>query len=172
MRKSFWIAFPLILFAFGSGPVMADTVTTFDVTGTFDNGASLSGTMEIDRTIGKVTNDNLSASAPIGVSWTFPNLFGQNCNGAECVIDSRIGNDFLILSLHIGTLVGYTGGSINDFSDYNNISSDAFSLLTNGKLATAPVAAPESSSLALVPLGLGALLLMRKRAGHVRSSGI
>jgi len=146
MRKSFWIAFPLILFAFGSGPVMADTVTTFDVTGTFDNGASLSGTMEIDRTIGKVTNDNLVASAP-DVSWTFPNLFGQNCNGAECVIDSRIGNDFLILSLHIGTLIRYTVVRSMIFRTII-IFRLTHCLLTSGKLATAPVATPEPSSLA------------------------
>jgi hypothetical protein len=34
------------------------------------------------------------------------------------------------------------------------------------------VGAPEPSSLALIPLGLGALLLMRKRMGHDRPSAV
>jgi hypothetical protein len=155
-----FVALSLILFAFGSGRAMADTLTTFDVTGTFDNGASLSGTMEIDTTIGKVTNDNLSASAPINVSWTFPNIYGQFCNGAECVIDSRNGSDFLILSLHTGSLVGYTGGSINNFSDFNNTSSGASSLLTSGKLTPTPV--PEPDTLFLLGVAFLAVGVFRR----------
>lgn len=39
-------------------------------------------------------------------------------------------------------------------------------------LVTTPVTASEPSSLALIPLGLVALLLMRKRMGHVRPSAV
>ena len=39
-----------------------------------------------------------------------------------------------------------------------------------GDLTFSKVSAPEPSSLALIPLGLGALLVMRKRMGHSRPS--
>ena len=43
---------------------------------------------------------------------------------------------------------------------------------TTVTITDVPTTAPEPSSLALVPLGLVALLLMRKRAGHFRPSAV
>src|SRR5215472_212908 len=63
-----------------------------------------------------------------------------------------------------GSLVGFTGGSIFGLSVLNNTTAASEYSDLSGSITPAP--APEPSSLALIPLGLGALLVLRKRMGH------
>lgn len=73
MQKSMWIILAILLMAVGAPSAHADTVTTFDATGTFGDGSALTGTMMIDISDGLVTSVDLSVGAPgdVGPLTTF-----------------------------------------------------------------------------------------------------
>ena len=171
MRKSLWLV--LALLVVGGAPVAhADT---FTVSGTAlnDSGGSLGscangatcafkGTLTIDVTSGL----SMDITFPGFTSFTNPQ-FAEPINTSDFFIgalntsgDAALTLDFTTTTTP-GSLVGFTGGNIFGLSVLNNATgAPEYSDLTG---SITPASAPEPSSLALIPLGLGALLVMRKR---------
>jgi hypothetical protein len=56
-----------------AGAAQADSFTTASVSGTFADGASLSGTVTIDTTIGTITDASLATTGALASTFTFAN---------------------------------------------------------------------------------------------------
>ena len=146
----------------------ADTV--FTVTGSFDNGAILSGTATINTSTGIVTAFDLSTTGAF-VSGPYTTVDpGQGPFFNQYFVSSTLsifGIDLLFPPP--GSLVGYAGGSLcSDLVPCTFISFLAgpsplatFNL-TSGSL-TPQAATPEPSSLFLMLAGAGLVSAMRKR---------
>jgi hypothetical protein len=189
MRKSLWIILTVLVLAIGAPYAQADTTSTFDVSGTALNDSTgilgscasgatcaFSGTLTID-----VTNGNLTAvditfpglasftstqfAEPSGTSDWFIGVLNSS-SGPPCLCDAL--TLFFTTTMTPGSLVDFTGGSIFGLFVLNNTTSAPEYSDLSGSITPAP--APEPSSLAHIFLGLGALLVMRKRMGHSRSS--
>src|SRR5215469_4893398 len=180
MRKLFWIV--LALLVVGSAPVAhADS---FTVSGTAENSSggtlgtcasgatcAFSGTLTIDVTNGILTA--MDITFPGFTSFTSPQ-FAEPINTSDFFIGALNSSGDAALTLDFtttmtpGSLVGFTGGSIFGLSVLNNTTAAPEYSDLSGSITPAP--APEPSSLALIPLGLGALLVLRKRMGHNRPS--
>ena len=178
MRKSFWLV--LALLVAGSAPhAHADS---FKVSGTALNisggtlgtcasgvSCSFSGTLTVDVTTGMVTAldimfpglsafDVLTGSMGVGSTWE---VFGSNSTPSE-----GLELDFQT-SKTPASLVGFTGGSILGKNVFIIGGQNPYGI-QGGSITPAP----EPSSLALIPIGLGALLLLRKRMGQSRPSAV
>jgi len=181
MRKFLWTIFAIFLAAICAPYAQADT---FDVSGTALNvstgslgscasGATcaFSGTLTIDVTSGSLTAMNITF--PGFTSFTSPQ-FAEPINTSDFFIGALNSSGDAALTLDFtttmtpGSLVGFTGGSIFGLSVLNSTTAAPEYSDLSGSITPAP--APEPSSLALIPLGLGALLVMRKRMGHSRPS--
>ena len=157
----------------------ADTV--FTVTGSFDNGAILSGTATINTSTGIVTAFDLSTTGAF-VSGPYttvdpgqgPFFFNQY------FVSSTLSNSSIdLLFPPPGSLVGYTGGSLCSdivacifISALNTTTtptpSSTFNL-TSGSL-TPQAATPEPSSLFLMLSGVGLVFAMRKRSSGLQQA--
>jgi hypothetical protein len=98
-----------------AGQVKADVSTQFIVQGAYADGATLSGTVTIDTTVGEITAANLSVGAPD--SLTLDNIIGQNGSSFSSwlvAVGTAGGALFpeTILVIPSLTLVGYSGGPI------------------------------------------------------------
>jgi hypothetical protein len=171
MRKSFWIVLALLVVG-GAPYAHADS---FNVSGTatsFSGGTTFSGMLTIDVISGTVT----------AVDITFPGLtsftnligsFGVGTSDWEIDVNQGPKSDilrfFFTTTMTPGSLVGFTGGSISGGTVEDDLGGGIFNI-TGGSIT--PTGAPEPSSLALIPLGLGALLLMRRRMGHNSPSAV
>jgi hypothetical protein len=104
----------------GSSPTRADLITTFDATGTFDDGSTLSGTVTIDVTTGGATAIDLTTSPPDPFSFsTIINQFSTS--GRSLIVgDKPAGNAHLIFDIPEANLVGYTGGTLSTDSVLEN----------------------------------------------------
>ena len=184
MRKFLWTIFAILVAAISAPYAQADTTSIFDVSGTALNDSTgmlgscasgatcaFSGTLTID-----VTNGNLTAmdiTFPGLASFTSPQ-FSDPEGGSVWFIGALNGSGsdaltiFFTTTMTPASLVDFTGGSIIGVEVLKNATSAPEYSDLSGSITQAPV--PESSSLALISLGLGALLVMRKRMGHSRSS--
>lgn len=165
------LCFIFVLF-FAVSNAYADTVTTFNVSGSATNisavglgscasGAtcSFSGTLTLDVTSGVAagsditfpglsTFDVVAISGPLSTSnWS---IFANDSDGALLVFDFSTSNT-------PGSLVGFTGGTILPGGVGNG--STPLYTITGGSIT----ATPEPNSLAFLLLGVPALLLRRKR---------
>jgi len=171
---SFWLALV------GPGVARADNI--FDITATFTDGTTLSGTFAIDAT-GLVTSvDMMLAGVDASGPYTQIALQGPDTSFTPSfytlpVFDSH--NDFINLSFPQVSLVGYAGGELCGINSGSclvtapiaaRLESDFFiqggpnptSTLDTG--SASPV--PESSSLLLLGTGLiGAIGVMRRLIG-------
>ena len=112
----------LVFFSFVLGVAacgaFAGTIT-FNVSGTFTDGAVLSGTMTVDNVAGQVTAANFSIGAPISQTFSFvehdaayavPGYWFVQTIPAGATVGSL--PDFNLI-LPTDTLVGYQGGSLS-----------------------------------------------------------
>jgi hypothetical protein len=169
VRKSHLSALLLVaIFCLNGMHAVADTVTTFTATGVFQDGATLSGTIDINVTNGQIASVDLIASAPRSLAFTY--LQAQEANyPITGNLTAFIGIDILAgifptLNLGFGTnsLVGYMGGNLNSkatpFNAYYvstiQFSNEDYDLLLSGSLTPATAPAPEPFSLALFSTGL------------------
>ena len=79
MRKSLWIV-PLLLLSAAVGVPAAHADTIFNVTGTFNDGATLSGTITINTTAGMVTALDLTTTET-GAMGPYTGIGGQGGTG-------------------------------------------------------------------------------------------
>ncbi|HWO31882.1 MAG TPA: PEP-CTERM sorting domain-containing protein [Candidatus Acidoferrum sp.] len=171
----------------GVQPTRADNVTVFQMSGTFPDNSMVSGTLTIDLTDGMITASNLSY---LGQTYsdilTQGAFFGETEPGQTPIpvgYDFAVGifsftpQLFFILpgTSTVDSLIGYGGGSLCSFNascgpdqegDFFVSSFDAvdgsFTGLQSGQL----VATPEPTTVILLFLGLGLLLLTRSRQAN------
>jgi hypothetical protein len=170
----------LALLLCGVGQAKADTIQTFNASGTFADGATLSGILTIDVTTGVATAVDLVVGPPDSLTFSF--IQQQVPSGADGYLiqtgTAASGVPQLDLILATTTLVNYSGSSIASGSEpvdnraseilVSTSPSPVVVLLSQGSLSAAPAAAPAAASLTL--LGAGAVGLLgygwrkRKRA--------
>ena len=172
MRTSLTALIVAAMLGLTAGVSRADTIETFDASGTFQSGSTLGGTVTIDVTTGVVTAVDLTASAPDSLNFTFiqvqiPNST-DNTDFFLQTAPTAVGLPNLNFVLANSFLVGYTGGPIGSLDQLaNGVTSDVFyqftpqvaDLLVSGSLTAA---APLPSS-AWMGLGLLGVLLAGSR---------
>jgi hypothetical protein len=143
----------------------ADTIQIFDASGTFVDGASLSGTVTIDTTNGIVTASTLAVSAPDTLAFDFVQFQQSNVSGIWELTFGTTAAGLPNLNIGIATtgsadpLIGYTGGSVASINSpvMGGVSDIFYSSATQVSLTsgsfTLPTATPEPTTLALLILG-------------------
>jgi hypothetical protein len=167
----------------------ADLLRTFDVSGSFQDGSSLGGTVTIDVTSGAITAAALDLGAPISVSITNGSYGSTAFSGgviaalyAATIPNSaaQLANDKLYLDFATPSLVGYSGGAFYSTTDpaavtngkpYGTEIHDQFGIIQTQLVsgaATAATAVPEPSGLATLAAGLFGLgLVARRKQRHI-----
>jgi PEP-CTERM motif len=174
MRKSVSTFLAAAVFVACAPYVHADTITTFNVSGTAGNSSghtlgtcpagslcSFSGTLSVDVTVGTVT----------GVNITFPGLSPFNalsCCSSAGFLPANNGKQSLALIFTTAptpeSLVGFDGGSILN-EGYVTTGPDFYNYVLEGGSITAPIpTVPEPRSLALFAAGLLGMVLRFRRA--------
>lgn len=171
--------------AMGPHLAHADLIRTFDMSGSFQDGASLGGTVTIDVTTGTITGAALNLGTPIGASITTgTQTLAVYTGGASAVrYFSTIPNsaitlagDTLYLDFKTTSLVGYGGGTLYSTTDpgtiingtpYGSEIADHYGTLQTQLVTGAVSAVPEPSGLALLAAGLFGLgLIARRKQRH------
>ena len=169
----------------GSQLAHADTIRTFNVSGSFQDGASLGGTITIDVTTGNITGAALDLGSPIGASITTGNqTTAQYTQGATAVryqstipsSATALGGDTLNLDFATTSLIGYSGGALYSTTDpgtvlqeipYGSTIADQYGIIHTQLVSGAVSAVPEPSGLAPLAAGLFGLgLIARRKRRH------
>jgi len=184
MRRFMLTSAVLGLLTGAAAPARADISLVFNAAGTFDDGATLSGTLTIDTTIGTVTAVNLA----VGVSDTliFDTVLSQVPNypiPGNFLVETGtaaadLAPDILNLDLPTTTLAGYSGGVISSLDNYDrgNISilftQQASDQLITGSLS---VAVPEPNTLLVACVGgicaIAYGVANKRRAKRINTNG-
>ncbi len=104
----------LVVLSLGTVGAKADTIQTFDLTGTFDSyapgGETISGTVTIDTTLGLITAADVIAGGPS--PFTFVDITRQLIGSTDAYadIDNAAGTTTFFLYIDAANLVGYSGG--------------------------------------------------------------
>jgi hypothetical protein len=165
MRKSFWIVLALLIVA--SAPVAhADTFApTFTCT--------------------PCVNPTTAPTAP-DVTFPSPTMLDIDLDGLLFAITLPSGSlpgdkynwsasttcSLITFLCNVGFFIVDQTQNTQPGDTVDNLPFSTFVLASGELTFTSVAAAPEPSSLALIPLGLGALLVMRKRLGHSRPSAV
>jgi hypothetical protein len=163
MRKSLWLVLA-VLVVIGAPVAKADSFV-YNVTSTV---GALDVTFELPTFQEFVTTTTFTHNSSAGGPLTSFTLSGNTtvCSDGFVTFTGPCFQGMRADGSGFGTPLspGFTGpGTFTSSSAINT---------TTVTITDVPSGVPEPSSLALVPLGLVALLLMRKRAGHFRPSGI
>ena len=147
---------------------------TLDLSGGFNFGGNLGGTITLDQVTGNVTAVDLTVNAPY--NYTFTVFNDQGCASFLCYVDvSLMGaaqDSYPLLSLDfaVSTLVGYAGGQLcGAYAPCNTNASGLSPSLGTGVQLYSGVATVDSSSipepapLALLAMGIAGLLAVSYR---------
>jgi len=173
--KTIALISPVLIGMVGAGSASAitirpaDTVGTFNVVGIFSDNATLSGTLEIDTTVGKVMSADLTISS---IQGNFTDITGQGVEHRSPYVDLNDGGSELVLDFVLPngdkSLVGYAGGTLCDAStnccaaSFYRVNLDP--QLNSGSVSPASTATPEPGTNALMGGGLIVVgLTLRKR---------
>ena len=174
---------PLVLIAcsaFSVSTANADTIQAFNATGTFVDGASLSGTVTVNTTTGIVTASSLAVSAPDALAFNFVQFQQSNVSGLWTLTFGTTAVGLPNLNIGIATIgssnpmIGYTGGTVaSNATPVIGAASDIFYsaasqvVLSSGSF-TLP-AATAVPALALLALGAAPLAFFgaRRRRSHL-----
>jgi hypothetical protein len=139
------------------GFARADTITTFNVAGATDNKIRLTGTFQVDVTVGKLVGINLDVAFRPAV--VFDNLLASFPKGSDWSIaalsqDGEANMSLEFTTTNPGSLVGFTGGTITG-GESSAGEQPAFGVREGGTITPAPEpeGVPEPSSLALLAVG-------------------
>ena len=168
MRKSLWIV--LALLVVGGAPVAHADTFVYQVTSTINNVDVVFDLPTFEEVATATTfTTNSSSGGPFTAFCVSGNTtachvsqggFSAFCSG---LCFAGVGSNFF-LETGFSTSPAFTGpGTFTTIFP-------AFT--TTVTITDVPSGVPEPSSLALIPLGLGALLLMRKRMGHNSPSAV
>ena len=178
MRKTLWILVAALLVIIAAPNAHADIVT-LEVSGTLTgalpgsscliSGCTLGGDVVIDNVTGAFLSADvtLSGSSPSVGPFVVADLVVPILSFTELVIRANPATNGTLLVAFAtntpGSLVGYSGGPIRVVVAQSTCC--AWSASEEGAL-TPVVAAPEPSSVALMLLGVGFVIVMRKRIGE------
>ncbi len=146
----------LAIMLVSAAPASADVISAFDVSGTFDDGSTLEGTLDIDLTSGDATAISVLAD---GLHIT--NVIETNPNdptpSATTIIASPEGVfGHLFLSIPVADLIGYAGGELSTRSRIDKMPGGAD--LVSGAVTLAPgTAVPETSTWMMLLAGFAGL---------------
>jgi len=134
----------LVLTTISAQRANANTITTFSVAGTAQNGSILSGTITIDTTVGVATSAAITSSGPF--SFTVSGLIQGRTDVTTFNLDITDGVSDASLYLPVASLVGYGGGRLCSQSNGAGCADvsvlvnapHSFSTLLNGSLTAVP----------------------------------
>jgi hypothetical protein len=157
-----------------AAPRIAQADTVFNVTGTFGDNSTLSGTLTINTSTGLVDAADLAVQYNITPTVTemFANILGQTPNSVTLE-----GDHFsdLFVYINASTLTGFmrgtlcstsvtcTGGVVSEVSTSTGIHGVPFNDFLTGGMVTAPTTAPEPSTIVLLGVTLLSLALAVSR---------
>ena len=149
----------------------ADNVETFDVSGTFTDSTTVSGTVVIDTTTGVFESGNLTY-----LGMTFDNLYDADSQPPDLyqfVLTETAAGGAPLLNMGIvgDSLVGFNGGPLCSEDELCNGDTSAYApddfnilYLENGTVTAVASSTPEPTTVALLGTGfLGLAIVVRRR---------